>query len=139
MIKSLIVEDNELNRDMRHRRLSHRGYQVVTAVNGEQGLAIARAEQPHIILLDLRLPDLSGWDVATVLKSDVATESIPIIALTAHAMEGHRQQALAAGCDDYDTKPVELGRLLNKIRVLLAKRGVSSDESSEGLPLKETA
>jgi two-component system, cell cycle response regulator DivK len=139
MIKILIVEDNELNRDMLYRRLSRRGFQVVTAVNGEQGLAMARAEQPDVILMDLRLPDLSGWDVATVLKSDPATESIGIIALTAHAMEGHRQQALAAGCDDYDTKPVELARLLNKIQVLLAKRGQSSDSSSEELPLRETA
>ncbi len=118
MAKILIVEDNEMNRDMLQRRLSRKGFEVSIAVDGEAGLDQAAAERPDLILLDLSLPGIDGWETARRLKAG-DTKAIPIIALTAHAMAGDREKALAAGCDDYDTKPVELPRLLGKIEKLL--------------------
>lgn len=121
MPKILLVEDNEMNRDMLSRRLERREYTVVVAVDGEQGVAMARSEAPDLILMDMSLPGLDGWEATNRIKADPATRSIPVIALTAHAMAGDRERALAAGCDDYDTKPIELPRLLAKIQALLAK------------------
>jgi two-component system cell cycle response regulator DivK len=115
MMKILLVEDNEMNRDMLSRRLIRRGYDVVMALDGEQGINMAISESPDLILLDMSLPVLNGWDAARKLKTDPATQAIPIIALTSHAMDGDREKALQAGCDEYDTKPVELERLLNKM------------------------
>jgi two-component system cell cycle response regulator DivK len=120
--KILLVEDNEMNRDMLSRRLAKRGYEVVIAVEGEQGVALARSSSPDIVLMDMSLPVLDGWEATRRLKSDPATRDIPIIALTAHAMAGDREKANEAGCDDFDTKPVELPRLLSKIEGLLQKR-----------------
>jgi two-component system, cell cycle response regulator DivK len=117
----LLVEDNEMNRDMLSRRLLRNGYQVVLAGDGGEGLAVARAESPDLILMDMSLPVLDGWEVTRQLKSEPGTREIPVIALTAHAMAGDRQKALLAGCDDFDTKPVELPRLLTKIEALLQK------------------
>ena len=119
MAKILLVEDNEMNRDMLSRRLARRGYEIAVAVDGEQGLALARAEPPALILMDMSLPGLDGWEATRRLKSMPETRAIPVIALTAHAMAGDREKALAAGCDDFDSKPVELQRLLSKIRALL--------------------
>jgi two-component system cell cycle response regulator DivK len=119
--KILLVEDNELNRDMLSRRLQRRGYAVVSAVDGEEGVSLAEREAPDLILLDMSLPVLDGWQAATRLQSLPATRLIPVIALTAHAMASDREQALAAGCDDFDTKPVELPRLLGKIEALLER------------------
>ncbi|MCA9651501.1 MAG: response regulator [Myxococcales bacterium] len=116
----LLVEDNEMNRDMLSRRLTRRGYAVDVAVDGQEGLDRAREGMPDLLLLDMDLPVLDGWEVARRLKGDPSTAKIPIIALTAHAMVGDRDHALEAGCDDYDTKPVELKRLLAKIEALLA-------------------
>jgi len=121
MPKILIVEDNEMNRDMLSRRLARRGYSVVTALDGEQGLAAAQSENPDLILMDMSLPIMDGWEATRRLKGDVATSRIPVIGLTAHAMSGDRDKAIAAGCDDYDTKPVELPRLLEKIETLLGR------------------
>lgn len=121
MPKILLVEDNEMNRDMLSRRLDKRGYTVSLAVDGGEGVAKAQAEKPDLILMDMSLPVLDGWDATKQIKADPALAQIPIIALTAHAMESDRQKALAAGCDDYDTKPVELPRLLMKIEELLKK------------------
>jgi CheY-like chemotaxis protein len=121
MAKILIVEDNEMNRDMLSRRLARRGYVIVAAVDAEQGLAAAAAEKPDLILMDMSLPVMDGWEATQRLKSDAATQAIPVIGLTAHAMTGDRDKALAAGCDDYDTKPVELERLLQKIEALLSR------------------
>lgn len=115
----LLVEDNEMNRDMLSRRLERKGYQVAIAVDGDQGVTMARSVGPDLILMDMSLPVVDGWDATTELKADPQTSRIPIIALTAHAMSGDREKALAAGCDDYDTKPVELPRLLEKIETLL--------------------
>jgi CheY-like chemotaxis protein len=123
MARILLVEDNEMNRDMLSRRLERRGYTVLIAVDGQQGLDMATAEKPDLILLDMSLPILDGWEVAKRLKSDDSLKVMPVIALTAHAMAGDRERALQAGCDDYDTKPVELPRLLQKIETLLAKAG----------------
>jgi CheY-like chemotaxis protein len=123
MARILLVEDNEMNRDMLSRRLQRRGYTVLIAVDGQQGLDMAIAEKPDLILLDMSLPVLDGWEVAKRLKSDDGLKVMPVIALTAHAMAGDRERALEAGCDDYDTKPVELPRLLQKIETLLAKAG----------------
>jgi two-component system, cell cycle response regulator DivK len=123
MPKILIVEDNEMNRDMLSRRLLKRGYEVAIAVDGEQGLVMARAESPALILMDMSLPGLDGWEVSRRLKADAQTKDIGIIAITAHAMAGDREKALAAGCDDFDTKPIELTRLLAKIEALLARPG----------------
>lgn len=117
--KLLLVEDNEMNRDMLSRRLARRGFDVAVAVDGQQGLDSTRALAPAIVLLDMDLPVIDGWEVARQLKANAGTKAIPIIALTAHAMVGDRDKALAAGCDDYDTKPVELPRLLAKIEALL--------------------
>jgi two-component system cell cycle response regulator DivK len=121
MAKILLVEDNEMNRDMLSRRLERRGYQVAIAVDGEQGVAVARSEAPDLILMDMSLPVLNGWEAARQLKAASETQTNPIIALTAHAMVGDREKAIEVGCDDYDTKPVEFQRLLEKIEVLLGK------------------
>ncbi len=115
----LLVEDNELNRDMLSRRLERKGYVVRLAVDGQAGVDLARAEAPHLILMDMSLPVLDGWAATRALKADEKTRSIPVIALTAHAMAGDREKALAAGADDYDSKPVDLERLLGKIKALL--------------------
>jgi CheY-like chemotaxis protein len=121
MAKILLVEDNEMNRDMLSRRLQRRGHDVICAVDGEEGLELARSEFPSLILMDMSLPVLDGWEASRQLKADPATSGIPIIALTAHAMSNDRERALEAGCDDYDTKPVELPRLLGKIDALLGE------------------
>jgi two-component system cell cycle response regulator DivK len=120
MAHILLVDDNEFNRDMLSRRLIKRGYQVTMAVDGNDGVSVARAERPDLILMDMGLPVVSGWEAASELKSDERTSAIPVIALTAHSMSGDRERALAAGCDDFDTKPIELPRLLQKIERLLA-------------------
>ena len=119
MPKILLVEDNEMNRDMLSRRLQRRGYEVLTAVDGESGLAMTRSETPALVLMDMSLPGIDGWEATRQLKADPATRAIPIIALTAHAMAGDREKALAAGCDDFDIKPIDLDRLLAKIEALL--------------------
>jgi len=119
MPKILLVEDNEMNRDMLSRRLQRRGYEVLTAVDGESGLALTRTEAPALILMDMSLPGIDGWEATRQIKADPATRGIPVIALTAHAMAGDREQALAAGCDDFDIKPIDLDRLLGKIGALL--------------------
>lgn len=121
MPRILLVEDNEMNRDMLRRRLERKGYTVTCAVDGQQGLERARAERPDLILMDLSLPVLDGWEATRRLKADPDLRRIPVIALTAHAMASDEQQARAAGCDDYDTKPVELPRLLAKIEALLRR------------------
>lgn len=123
MPKVLIVEDNEMNRDMLSRRLARKGYAVVIAVDGEEGVAMAASEAPDIILMDMSLPKIDGWEATRRIKADERLRAVPVIALTAHAMTSDRDKALAAGCDDYDTKPVELPRLLEKIEKLLG--GVS--------------
>ena len=119
MAKILLVEDNEMNRDMLSRRLQRRGYEVVIAVDGEQGVSMTQAESPDLVLMDISLPVIDGYEATRQLKADESTNAIPIIALTAHAMAGDREKALSAGCDDYDTKPVEFKRLLGKINMLL--------------------
>jgi CheY-like chemotaxis protein len=115
MATLLIVEDNEMNRDMLSRRLIRKGYKVIMAEDGERGVATARSEQPDVILMDMSLPVLTGWEAARILKADPATRRIPVIALTAHAMTSDREQALNAGCDDFETKPIEFLQLLAKI------------------------
>jgi len=122
MPKILLVEDNELNRDMLSRRLERRGYDLVVAVDGESGVAMAGSEAPDLILMDMSLPILDGWEATRRIKAEPLTHHIPIVALTAHAMSSDRDKALAAGCDDYDTKPIELARLLGKIEALLPGR-----------------
>jgi len=124
MAKLLIVEDNEMNRDMLTRRLERKGFTTVVAVDGVEGIAMARSEAPDLILMDMSLPVLDGWEATRRLKSAQETRTIPIIALTAHAMESDRERALRAGCDEYDSKPIEFPRLLEKIATLL--------DSSEG-------
>jgi len=119
MTKVLLVEDNEMNRDMLSRRLIRRGFEVAFAVNGKEGVDLARSEKPDIILMDMSLPVMDGWEATRCVKSDDATRTIPVIGLTAHAMSGDREKAMAAGCDDYDTKPVELDRLIGKMERLL--------------------
>jgi CheY-like chemotaxis protein len=119
MTKLLLVEDNEMNRDMLSRRLERRGYQVVMAIDGEQAVAMAAREMPALILMDMSLPVIDGWEATRRIKAAVETKDIPIIALTAHAMQGDEQKAKEAGCNDYDTKPVELPRLLGKMEALL--------------------
>lgn len=121
MPKILLVEDNEMNRDMLSRRLERRGYRVAIALDGEQGVSMAGSEAPDLILMDMSLPVLDGWEAARLLKAAPETRAIPIIALTAHAMVGDREKAIEAGCDDYDTKPVEFQRLLEKVEAILAK------------------
>ena len=115
MPKILLVEDNELNRDMLSRRLKRRDYDVEMAVDGQEGVDLTRALMPDLVLMDMSLPMIDGWTATGILKSDATTRHIPIIALTAHAMEGERQKCLDAGCDDFDTKPIEFKRLLEKI------------------------
>ena len=115
MPKILIVEDNEMNRDMLSRRLERRGFAIVMAVDGQQGVDMARSEKPDLILMDMSLPVMDGWTATRTIKDDVEMAKIPVIALTAHAMAGDREKAMEAGCDDYDTKPIELPRLLEKI------------------------
>ena len=121
MTKILLVEDNEMNRDMLSRRLLRKGYEVVMAVDGEQAVAMAQSEKPDLILMDMSLPVIDGWEATRRVKASEASSGIPIIALTAHAMSGDRERALGAGCDDYDTKPIEMPRLLEKIDALLAR------------------
>ena len=117
-MKILLVEDNELNRDMLTRRLKRKGFTIISAKNGQEGIDTAHSENPDIVLMDLSLPIMDGWTAAEKLKSDPITKTIPIIALTAHAMKGDREKALEAGCDDYDTKPIDFERLLGKIYTL---------------------
>ena len=119
MAKVLLVEDNEMNRDMLSRRLIRRGFQVVFAMDGQQGVDLARSERPDIILMDMSLPIIDGWEATRRVKADDVTRSVPVIGLTAHAMAGDREKAIEAGCDDYDTKPVELDRLIGKIERLI--------------------
>jgi two-component system, cell cycle response regulator DivK len=126
MAKILYVEDNEDNVYMLGRRLRRHGFEMVAAPDGERGIALARSEQPDVILMDLSLPVVDGWDATRRLKQAPETRAIPVIALSAHAMAGDREQALAAGCDDYDTKPVDLERLLAKIRALLPCKDVGA-------------
>ena len=121
MAKILLVEDNEMNRDMLSRRLERKGYQVLIAVDGQQGVVMAQSQTPALVLMDMSLPVLDGWEATRKLKQDPATRDIPVIALTAHAMSGDRERALEAGCDDYDTKPIDLPRLLEKIQALLTR------------------
>jgi CheY-like chemotaxis protein len=122
MAKLLLVEDNEMNRDMLSRRLERKGYQVVMALDGEQAIAMAQSESPALILMDMSLPVLDGWEATRRLKGDAGTRAIPVIALTAHAMAEDEKKAREVGCDDYDTKPVDLARLLGKIETLLRKK-----------------
>ncbi len=119
MTKILLVEDNEMNRDMLSRRLARKGYEVAIAIDGQQGIEMARSETPDLILMDMSLPVVDGWEATRQLKSAPETQSIPVIALTAHAMAGDREKAVEAGCNDYDIKPIELPRLLGKIEALL--------------------
>src|SRR5580704_11289855 len=119
MQKILLVEDNEMNRDMLSRRLIRNGYEVVIAIDGQQGVDMALSQRPDIILMDMSLPVIDGWEATRRVKSDDATRGVPVIGLTAHAMSGDRERAIEAGCDDYDTKPVELDRLIGKIERLL--------------------
>ncbi|MEO7319768.1 MAG: response regulator [Chthoniobacteraceae bacterium] len=121
MKKILLVEDNEMNRDMLSRRLERKGYSVVMAVDGQQGVDMALSETPDLILMDMSLPVMDGWEATRRIKADERTRHIPVIALTAHAMEGDEQKAREAGCDDYDVKPVELPRLLGKMEALLGQ------------------
>ena len=125
MAKILLVEDNEMNRDMLSRRLLRRGYEVVVALDGQEGLRLAETDVPALVLMDMSLPVLDGWETTRRLKASPATRGIPVIALTAHAMAGDRERALAAGCDDFDTKPIEFERLLGKIEALLGGTPVS--------------
>jgi two-component system cell cycle response regulator DivK len=120
MAKLLLVEDNEMNRDMLSRRLVRRGYEVAIAVDGAEGVAMTRTEMPDLVLMDMSLPVVDGWEATRRIKAEPATKHLPVIGLTAHAMAGDREKALEAGCDDYDTKPIELDRLLSKIEALLS-------------------
>ena len=123
MAKILLVADTAMNRDMLSRRLQRRGHEVICAVDGAEGLEAARREAPGLILMDMSLPGIDGWEASRQLKADPATSGIPIVALTAHAMSNDRERALEAGCDDYDTKPIELPRLMAKIDALLGSAG----------------
>lgn len=125
MPKILLVEDNEMNRDMLSRRLTRKGFEVVMAEDGQKGVDMATAENPDLILMDMSLPVVDGWEATRRIKASDDTKSIPIIALTAHAMAGDKEKTIAAGCDDYDTKPIELPRLLEKINSMLEKAKVS--------------
>lgn len=122
MIRIVLVEDNEMNRDLLTRRLTKRGYEVIVALDGADGIAQVRAAQPHLVLMDLSLPVLDGWEATRRLKADPDTSRIPVIALTSHAMAEDRLRALEAGCDDFDTKPIDLDRLLGKIEALARRR-----------------
>ncbi|MDQ3242911.1 MAG: response regulator [Gemmatimonadota bacterium] len=128
MPRILLVEDNEMNRDMLSRRLQRRGYEVIIAVDGQLGVAMAQSEAPDLILMDMSLPVIDGWEATRTLKAGAETKRIPVIALTAHAMSTDRDRALEAGCDDYDTKPIELSRLLEKMEALLG----GSNKASQG-------
>jgi two-component system cell cycle response regulator DivK len=121
MAKILLVEDNEMNRDMLSRRLLRKGFEVVIAVDGGQAVTMAESEQPDLILMDMSLPVIDGWEATRRVKADAKTAHIPVIALTAHAMSGDREKAFGVGCDDYDTKPIEMPRLLEKIEALLVR------------------
>ena len=123
MPKILLVEDNELNREMLSRRLVRQGFEVLVAVDGLQGVALAQAYRPDLILMDMSLPGIDGWEATRRLKADAATRAVPVIALTAHAMSDDRAKALAAGCDDFDTKPIDLDRLLGKMQAQLQRAG----------------
>jgi CheY-like chemotaxis protein len=125
MPRILVVEDNEMNRDMLSRRLVRKKYEVLVAVDGGEGVVMARSEAPDLILMDMSLPVVDGWEATRQLKASPETKAIPIIALTAHAMSGDREKAIEAGCDDYDTKPIELPRLLAKVEALLGKQKAS--------------
>ena len=125
MTRILLVEDNEMNRDMLSRRLARKGYEVLLAVDGEQAVRVALAELPDIVLMDMNLPLKDGWSAAREIRADARCARIPIIALTAHAMSADRARALAAGCDDYETKPLDFARLLEKIAALLESRGAA--------------
>jgi CheY-like chemotaxis protein len=127
MIRVLLVEDNEMNRDMLSRRLSRKGFEVSVALDGAEAVQVAAADSPALILMDMSLPVMDGWEATRRLKADAATAAIPVIGLTAHAMEGDRQKCLAAGCDDYDTKPVDLPRLLDKMHAQLSRVGIQLD------------
>lgn len=127
MIRVLLVEDNEMNRDMLSRRLSRKGFEVSVALDGAEAVQAAAAVSPALILMDMSLPVMDGWEATRRLKADAATAAIPVIGLTAHAMEGDRQKCLAAGCDDYDTKPVDLPRLLDKMHAQLSRVGIQLD------------
>jgi two-component system, cell cycle response regulator DivK len=130
MVKVLLVEDNEMNRDMLSRRLTKRGYAVAMAVDGQQGIDMSIAEKPDIILLDMSLPVVDGWEAAKQIKGNDASKDIPLIALTAHAMASDKERALSAGCDDFDTKPVDLPRLLGKMETLLKAKGIAPPEKA---------
>src|SRR5262249_11736026 len=121
MSRILLVEDDQMNRGMLSRRLTRKGYEVMMAIDGQQAIDMAASEVPDLILLDMSLPVIDGWEAARRIKASPATRSIPVIALTAHAMEGDREKALEAGCDDYDTKPIELPRLIGKISLALER------------------
>ena len=127
MTTILIVEDNEMNRDMLSRRLERKGYQVLIAVDGEMGINVAREKSPDLILMDMSLPVMDGWEATRLIKADHRLKHIPVIALTAHAMANDRDKALEAGCDDYDTKPIELPRLLAKMEALLPPTASEGD------------
>jgi two-component system, cell cycle response regulator DivK len=124
MAKLLLVEDNEMNRDMLFRRLVRRGYDVAIAIDGAQGIEMARTEMPDLVLMDLSLPVIDGWEATRRIKASDQTRHLPVIGLTAHAMAGDREKALEAGCDDYDTKPIELERLLKKVEALLQSKAL---------------
>ena len=126
MPRILLVEDNEMNRDMLSRRLARKKYEVLVAVDGGEGVEMAGSESPDLILMDMSLPVIDGWEATRRIKASPETEAIPVIALTAHAMSGDREKAMEAGCDDYDTKPIELPRLLDKIETLLNENGVAA-------------
>ncbi len=128
MVKVLLIEDNEMNRDMLSRRLVKRGYAVAMAVDGQQGIDMAISEKPDVILLDMSLPVVDGWEAAKEIKGNEISKGVPLIALTAHAMAADKERALSAGCDDFDTKPVDLPRLLGKMETLLKAKGVTPPE-----------
>ena len=138
MPKILLVEDNEMNRDMLSRRLERKGYAVMLAVDGQEGVAMATAQAPDLVLMDMSLPVMSGWEATKVLKDDPQLRSIPVIALTAHAMSADREKALNAGCDDFDTKPIDLEGLLKKIEALL-KKNIETDPTAAQSPNREAA
>ena len=127
MVKVLLVEDNEMNRDMLSRRLIRKGFEVTVALDGAEALQAALAEVPALILMDMSLPVMDGWEATRRIKAEAATAAIPVIGLTAHAMDGDREKCLAAGCDDYDTKPVDLQRLLEKMHAQLSRIGIQME------------
>jgi CheY-like chemotaxis protein len=137
MPKILLIEDNEMNRDMLSRRLERKGFQIVLAVDGQSGVELAQAESPDLILMDMSLPVLDGWEASRKLKADPRTRRVPIIALTAHVMAGDRERAIEAGCDDYDTKPIELPRLLGKIAALLPPKAVVVAGEGDASPRRD--